>query len=283
MAKLKVLDLFSGIGGFSLGLERTGGFETIAFCEIEPFCQKVLKKHWPDVPVYDDITKFSRRIYDCEPENEDGEVICPRCKTEFGECQCIGTDQFLDEIGQPDVICGGFPCQDISLLGKGKGLAGTRSGLWFEYLRIIGELEPKWVLIENVSALLHRGLPAILYGLNEIGYNAQWHVISASGVGAPHLRKRIWIIANPISERLPGHSRDGKTKGKAKQNRSISPENLFRGKNPSQWWESEPEICRVDNGISDFVDRTKAIGNAIVPQIPEIIGYAILEAEKING
>lgn len=278
--KLKVLDLFSGIGGFSLGLERTGGFETIAFCEIEPFCQRVLKKHWPDVPIYDDVTKLCRRIYDCEPENEDGEVICPRCEIEFGQCECIGTDQFLDEVGQPDVICGGFPCQDISIIGKGGGLSSKRSGLWFEYLRIIGELEPKLVIIENVYALLHRGLPTILYGLNEIGYNAQWHIISASSIGAPHLRERCWIIANAISKGSQGHAGNGEIKRKKKQDRPISSQDLQRGKYTAWRWESEPGIRRVGNGFPDFVDRTKALGNSVVPQIPEIIGYAILEANK---
>jgi len=278
--KLKVLDLFSGIGGFSLGLERTGGFETIAFCEIDKYCQKVLRKHWPDVPIFNDVTKLCRRVYDCEPETEDGEVFCPRCKTEFGDCACIGTDQFIDEIGTPDVICGGFPCQDISLIGKGGGLKASRSGLWFEYLRIIGELFPTWVVIENVSALLNRGLPTILYGLHEIGYDAQWHVIPASAIGAPHRRERVWIIAaNSICQGLSGYAGDGEIKGDKKPHRPVPPTDLFRGTNTPRWWEGQPGIRRVGDGFPDFVDRTKAIGNAVVPQIPEIIGRAILESQ----
>lgn len=131
---LKVLDLFSGIGGFSLGLERTGGFKTVAFCEIDPYCRAVLKKHWPDVPCFEDVTKLN------------------------------GSD-----IGPVDVICGGFPCQDISLAGKGAGLSGARSGLWYEFHRVIDETRPSWAVIENVSALRARGLDAVLGSLAAIG------------------------------------------------------------------------------------------------------------------
>ena len=123
---LRVLDLFSGIGGFSLGLERTNGFQTVAFCEIDLFCRQVLKKHWPNVPCFEDITKLGE-----------------------GE---------LDEIGKVDVICGGFPCQDISCAGKGAGIHAERSGLWWEMLRIVRLVRPRYVLVENVAALLNRGL-----------------------------------------------------------------------------------------------------------------------------
>lgn len=163
---MRVLDLFSGIGGFSLGLEAAG-MTTTAFCEREPFCQAVLKKHWPDVPCHDDVTTLDGKQY----------------------------------AGRIDVICGGFPCQDISLAGKGAGLAGERSGLWFEYLRIIKEVQPRYVIIENVSALRSRGLEAVLGTLHEIGYNAEWHCITAKSVGAPHQRDRIWIVAYPQGKR----------------------------------------------------------------------------------
>jgi DNA (cytosine-5)-methyltransferase 1 len=126
MNKLRVLDLFSGIGGFSIGLERTGGFETVAFCEIEPFPRRVLAKHWPGVPCYHDVRELT-----AERLAADG----------------IGVD----------AICGGFPCQDISLAGKGAGMDGERSGLWSEYARLIGELRPRYVIVENVAALLGRG------------------------------------------------------------------------------------------------------------------------------
>jgi DNA (cytosine-5)-methyltransferase 1 len=121
---LRVLDLFSGIGGFSLGLERTGGFETVAFCEIEPYPRAVLKKHWPNVPIYEDV-----RTLTAERLAADGIAV--------------------------DVICGGFPCQDISVAGKQAGMdGGTRSGLWSEIARLVGELRPRFVFVENVASLL---------------------------------------------------------------------------------------------------------------------------------
>ena len=169
---MKMLDLFSGIGGFSLAAEWVWGDELdiVCFVENDPFCQKILKKHWPDTPIFGDIRNFNK------PSD-----ICY-----FGE-------QF-----KTDLITGGFPCQDISIAGKGVGIEGERSGLWTEYKRIISECRPKFALIENVSALTHRGLDRILYDLAEIGYNAEWQSISASEVGAWHKRERIWILSYPI-------------------------------------------------------------------------------------
>jgi DNA (cytosine-5)-methyltransferase 1 len=204
---MKVLDLFSGIGGFSLGLERAG-METVAFCEIDKKCHKVLKKHWPDVPIFDDVSTL--------------------------------TKEKLDERSiTVDVICGGFPCQDLSVAGTGKGLEGSRSGLWFEYGRIISELRPRYVIVENVSALLNRGLDQVLGQLAQIGYDAEWHCIPASAVGAPHRRDRLWIVAysNSNSERprkrFEQSSRS--TTGKCFSNSSIMgvkrfiPDSVFEG------------------------------------------------------
>jgi DNA-cytosine methyltransferase len=176
---VNVLDLFSGIGGFSLGLERTGGFRTVAFCEIEPYCRAVLKKHWPNVPCYEDV-----RTLTAERLRADGISV--------------------------DAICGGFPCQDISTAGKGAGIEGERSGLWKEYARIIGEVRPRYVIVENVAALLGRGLSRVLGDLAEIGYDAEWHCIPASYVGAPHRRDRLWIVAYSQSKRYTerGEERD---------------------------------------------------------------------------
>jgi len=173
---MKILDLFSGIGGFSLGLERAG-FETVAFCEIDKKAQLVLKKHWPQVPIYDDVSAIT------------GETF---------------RDQTID------IICGGFPCQDISLAGKGAGLAGERSGLWFQFHRLIKEIRPLYAIIENVAALRSRGLDEVLRSLFEIGYDAEWHCIPASAVGAPHRRDRVWIVAYPSCERYEqwGKQRD---------------------------------------------------------------------------
>lgn len=177
---LKVLDLFSGIGGFSLGLESTGGFETIAFCEIERYPRAVLAKNWPGVPQYEDIRDLTARR--------------------------LATDGL-----RPNVICGGFPCQDISSAGNRAGIGGKRSSLWFEFARLIGELRPRYAIVENVSALLVRGLGDVLGSLAEIGYDAEWHCIPASAVGAPHIRDRIWIIAYPQHPDAdePGSHREG--------------------------------------------------------------------------
>ena len=176
---LTVLDLFSGIGGFSLGLERTGGFRTVAFCEIDPYCRKVLNKHWPEVPCYDDIREL-------------------RLPTEFA-----------------DVVCGGFPCQDISTAGKGAGITGERSGLWVEMCRVIGEVRPRYAIVENVSALLGRGLGTVLGDLAQIGYDAEWHCIPASAVGAPHRRDRIWIVAYPGRGSVRADARSAEVRGAA--------------------------------------------------------------------
>jgi len=165
--KHKVLDLFSGIGGFSLGMEKTGGFETVAFCEIEPFCHKVLKKHWQDVPIYNDIKELT-----------------------YEKMQADGIE--------PTVITGGFPCQDISVAGEQKGIIGERSSLWSEYARLIEDVQPTWAISENVPTLRSKGLALVLQNLSEIGYNAEWHCIPCSTVGGLHRRDRIWIIAYPM-------------------------------------------------------------------------------------
>jgi DNA (cytosine-5)-methyltransferase 1 len=264
---LRVLDLFSGIGGFSLGLERTGGFETVTFCEIEPYPRAVIAKHWPGVPIHQDV----RTLRGCD-------------------------------VGPVDVICGGFPCQDISFAGAGAGLAGERSGLWWEYHRLIKELKPSWVVAENVSALRSRGLDQVIGSLSEIGYDAEWHCIPASAVGAPHRRDRIWIVAhrNADSDRKPDGTVNAEASGlqgnvadtnqprlqgwlREILSERASERAAWPGGSPgaagSAYWLIEPNVGRVANGIPSRVDRLRAIGNAVVPEIPEIIGRAILQAE----
>ena len=164
---LKVLDLFSGIGGFSYGLEKTGGFETIAFCEIDKHARKVLSKYWPNVKQYENITELTY--------------------------EKLQKDNLI-----PEVISGGFPCQDISVAGKQAGIIGQRSGLWSEFARLIKDVRPAWAIIENVSALKSKGLTLVLQDLAEIGYNAEWHCIPCSALGGLHRRDRIWIIAYPM-------------------------------------------------------------------------------------
>jgi DNA (cytosine-5)-methyltransferase 1 len=239
--KLRVLDLFSGIGGFSLGLERAGGFETVAFCEIEPYCRRVLDKHWPGVPCYDDVRTF------------------PMAR------------------GMADVVTAGFPCQDISLAGEGAGLAGARSGLWWKVRRTLRVVRPRFAVLENVAALLSRGMGTVLGSLAAIGYDAEWHCIPAGHVGASHERDRVWIIAHTNeagrtdAEGLPGPTQqDG---------RQILTANHV-GRRP-HGRAAEPALERVVHGLSADVDAVGALGNAVVPQIPELIGRAIMQAEGI--
>lgn len=247
--KLRVLDLFSGIGGFSLGLKRTGGFDTVAFCEIEDFPRRVLAKHWPEVPIYEDV-----RTLTADTLRRDGIAV--------------------------DVITGGFPCQDISIAGPGEGLAGKRSGLWFEYLRLIDEIRPAYIIIENVRALLTRGLVAILQGLGKVGYDAEWHCIPASYVGSLQNRDRVWIIAYPCKDGKQGLFKRFDP-GAVRQGWACSQADLpnvysrpFDGTN----W-PQPLIRGGSKRFPDWVDRIGACGNAVVPQIPEMIGNAILQAE----
>lgn len=324
MMRPQLLDLFSGIGGFSLGLERAG-FETVTFCEIDPWCRRALAKHWPKVPIHDDV-----RTLDAAALRRLG-------------------------IARVDAMCGGFPCQDISLAGKGAGLDGERSGLWREFRRLIGELRPRFVLVENVGALRGRGLLAILGDLASLGYDAEWHAIPAAAVGAPHLRDRVWIVAELVAD-PPALGRrstasiacvdlergrseadgcaaadaDGRRRQRQRQPQHSNqqgapgdqPDRLGErrrwqgpavadaaGRGPSQLrglfgrlsralsaaaapWErtSEPPLRRVDDGLSAGLDRPrglrlmraqdrhriKALGNAVVPKIPEIIGRALL-------
>lgn len=277
---LQVLDLFSGIGGFSLGLEAAG-MRTVAFCEIDPYCRRVLARHWPEVPCYEDIRTLTH--------------------------QRLATDGIA-----VDVMCGGFPCQDISVAGSGAGLTGERSGLWFEYLRLIGEIRPTWVIIENVSIFRSRGLDVVLGGLSEIRYDAEWHCIPASALGAPHRRDRIWIVAYSAGERFQGEysllwseasGRDtpclpeaswggpfmanangehvegihwkGQQQGNTARSSDGSPWAILRSIEAKDWL-PEPAICRVVDGVPARVDRLRCLGNAVVPVIPEAIGRAIV-------
>jgi DNA (cytosine-5)-methyltransferase 1 len=396
MRKLRVLDLFSGIGGFSLGLERTGGFETVAFCEIEDFPRRVLAKHWPEIYCHDDVRTLTKETL-CNgyaenallnrlcretggspasvkgaignikenfarktpasttngPRKEDvafstimaGNVPAAENEnTRFWQLitsTTTGTTSGQDTKGLPgkslsradcltiikffatiatqqspstvpahikamagvsdndvrtltadvlrrdgiavDVITGGFPCQDLSVAGKQRGMGeGTRSGLWSEIVRLVGELRPQYVIVENVAALLagpseRRGgwFGRVLGDLAEIGYDAEWHCIPASYLSALHQRDRIWIAAYPNSDRL----------------------RLQRIGTPAGGAWSQEQFARlvqvalqhaiparsgggILDGLPDRAHRLKALGNAVVPQIPELIGRAILEAHK---
>jgi DNA (cytosine-5)-methyltransferase 1 len=163
--KLKHLDLFSGIGGFSLGLEATGGFETVAFCDYDSYCQKILRKHWPWVTIYDDIKELNH-----EKLNSNGHT-------------------------KIDIITGGYPCQPFSVAGRQQGEKDPRH-VWPEYFRLIKELRPTWIIGENVSGHVKLGLDTVLENLESEGYSARTFSISASSIGANHQRERLWIIAH---------------------------------------------------------------------------------------
>lgn len=241
--KLRVLDLFSGIGGFSLGLERTGGFETVAFCEINPFCRKVLGKHWPGVPIHEDVRELGP-----------------------------------DGTGPIDVICGGFPCQDISSAGRKLGIAGEQSGLWSEQLRLIRALRPRFAIVENVADLLARGMGAVVGDLAESRYDTEWHCISGSFIGLPQARERVWIIAYPDSRRCER----GEERNRGGPILVLRPDHdrlalaQHRARVARSW------VRRADDGLPNRVDRLRALGSAAAAEIIEIIGRAILEAENMS-
>jgi DNA (cytosine-5)-methyltransferase 1 len=214
--------------------------------------------------------------------------------------------------GGVEVICGGFPCQDISVAGKGAGIEGERSGLWAEYRRIIGEVRPRYVIVENVAALLGRGLGRVLGDLATLGYDAEWHCIPASAVGAPHRRDRIWIVAYPYcpergslggprqrlawaqclsqwQESADRPEPGGEIAPNADSTRLSTSGSEPNGANwrdarrmpsSSDWWTIEPDVGRVAHGVPARVDRIRSLGNSLVPQIAEMIGRAIMDAER---
>tara|TARA_R110001606_G_scaffold7301_1_gene32300 strand:+ start:2033 stop:2986 length:954 start_codon:yes stop_codon:yes gene_type:complete len=313
LEKLKVLDLFSGIGGFSLGLHRTGGFETVAFVERENYAQKVLAKNFPDIPIFDDVKDF-------------------------------GVEQ-TNGLGRIDVVTGGYPCQPFSQAGQRRGAEDDRH-LWPEMARIIRQCNPTWVVAENVAGHITMGLDEVLSDLESQGYATRPFVIPACAVDAPHRRDRVWIIAHangkgesngsehgkrledvshtngidrgrgeelgqpkgntprqPIidSRKLLAHSDSIRPQREREKLNDVEPTRLCdretkrtEGKRFSQqrlggsldgvsvWLDGtwEDGIPRVSNGEKGRAERLKGLGNAVVPQIVTIIGYAILQAEK---
>ena len=216
MKQLTFGSLFAGIGGFDLGLERAG-MKCEWQVEIDPYARRILEKHWPTVRRWDDVTTF---LTDTKSKRE---LSGGRCGEGIQGCggQATTDEERQNQNGQQhlrhnaddrssewsvDVICGGFPCQDISLAGAGAGINGTRSGLWWEMLRIIRELRPRYVILENVSALLVRGLGDVLGPLAASGFDCEWDCIPAAAVGAPHRRDRIWIVATNLAANT---NRDG--------------------------------------------------------------------------
>jgi DNA (cytosine-5)-methyltransferase 1 len=273
--------LFAGIGGIDLGFERCG-MECRWQVEIDPYATKVLEKHWPSVNRWGDVKTFP------PDDNEKWKV---------------------------DVIAGGFPCQDISVAGKGEGLSGKRSGLFFEIIRVARQLKPRAIVLENVPALLVRGMGSVLGELAEIGFDAEWHCIPAAGVGAPHRRDRVFIIAYTKHDGSHGNGKDeqkcereemGRSQfaggdggdwnvadSDNKQRKGSEQKTLLRQptlqrkfrrscKDIRKQWSVEPNVGRVAHGVPNRVDRLKGLGNAVVPQVAEVVGKMLLERLKEN-
>jgi len=283
---MRILDLFSGIGGFSLAGEWAG-YETVAFCEIEPFAKKILKKNFPNVPIFDDIRKLKRS----------------------------------DINGTVDVITGGFPCQPFSVAGRKKGTQDNRD-LWPQMFRVVKEFKPTWIIGENVANFISMAFQRTKTDLESQGYEVQPFIIPACAVGARHRRDRVWIVgyskhngsftteeqrgfdkaSNNNKERkekafqLKGAGRQGNDEAMAntdsirqsRQGEFIRPlckkkdrerkanRTDYSRQEDQDWWKSEPNVGRVAHGVSDRVDRLKGLGNAIVPQV----AYQILKAIK---
>jgi DNA (cytosine-5)-methyltransferase 1 len=305
MNKLKLLDLFSGIGGFSLGLESTGFFETIAFVEKDKFCRKVLKKNFNNIPIEEDIRNVKGSNY------------------------------------AADIITGGFPCQPFSVAGKRKGTDDDRY-LWDETIRVVAECKPRWFIGENVEGLININnglvLRQVQTDLEDQGFQVQCIIVPAAGIGAFHQRKRIWIIGfNATNSNNNGSyrsQRDATKQSCNKQEDRLSFRDVifkdvpnsdsrlrggrgteFQSRDDGQWgfyskeeeqarndirskvigcdavseqnktwWEAQSKLCGVPNGISyeldkDRSNRIKSLGNSIVPQIARQLGLSIMEAE----
>jgi DNA (cytosine-5)-methyltransferase 1 len=238
--------LFAGIGGIDLGFERAG-LECKWQVEIDDYATKVLEKHWPDVSRWRDVKTFPPE------DNQDWNV---------------------------DVIAGGFPCQDISFAGKGEGLHGERSGLFFEIIRLARQLKPKAIVLENVSALLARGMGTVLAELAQVGYDSEWHCIPACSVGAPHIRNRVFIVSELADSSSERQSRQRLHGGRFSQKKNQDGKaNWFidSSERKENNWHVEPNVGRVANGVPDRMDRLKCLGNAVVPQVAEIVGNMVID------
>jgi len=231
---VRIGSLFSGIGGLELGLERAGVGQTVWQCECDDYALAVLAKHWPHAQRFRDV-------------------------------------RAMDESTPPvDVICGGFPCQDISYAGRGDGIDGARSGLWREFARIIRTLRPRFVVVENVPALLARGLGRVLGDLAECGFDAEWDCLSASAVGAHHCRDRLWIVAYSASIGV------GKGGFASRGNEPAQPVSS-RDFPVGDWRKAYAERSRSGHGIPGQIHRGRALGNAVVPACAEVVGRRLMQ------
>jgi DNA (cytosine-5)-methyltransferase 1 len=260
---MNIGSLFSGIGGLELGLEWSGLGPTVWQVEMNPFCRAVLAKHWPHAERFEDVKAV-------------------------GKC----------ELTPVDLICGGFPCQDVSSAGKRVGLTGARSGLWFEYLRIVRELRPQWVVVENVASGARDWLDIVVAGLGEQGYACLPVPLAAADVGAPHRRDRVFIVAAHADAK--GQSPGAKHAEMAGASAFTDPD-AERRKGGGAWgresqmaadprvchWRSaQPDMVRVVSRFPGRLDsarrRIAALGNSVVPQCAEVIGNIIQELTRAD-
>ncbi len=305
--------LFAGIGGIDLGLERAG-WDCRFQVEWDAFCQRVLARHWPDVPRFGDIHEVHGPLAHAE-SNRRGQGR-PGGLDSSDSWQSEQPFPCPDCLPRVDLLAGGFPCQPFSVAGKQRRLDDDR-WLWPEFARAIRELRPRYVLVENVPGLLvGGGMGAVLGDLATLGYDAEWESIPAAAVGAPHLRYRVWIIAHrqgdasrPDADSL-GSYREGVDLDRSPQlrhaqeresgplgqpladadlagpqgHRGLDRERDGAGERPAwpsggavdDWWSIEPDVGRVAHGVPARVDRLRALGNAVVPQVVEVIGRQLL-------
>ncbi len=253
MDRIKGLSLFSGIGGIDKAVQQW--MRTIAYCEIDPYCQGILLSRMADgqldnAPIWNDVKTL------------DGKELC----------------------GLVDIIVGGFPCQDISVAGLGKGLAGERSGLFYQIVRLCREIKPRFIFLENVPAITSRGGTEVVREIAAMGYDCRWCIISAASVGALHKRERWFLLAYSMCERLEGFGQraiESKTKHSITSNGSkdvsdtgcqcqgMSEESEWPSSHTTgcnRFWETESSLGKLVDGVSFRVDKLKALGNSVVPQ-----------------
>ena len=252
---MKIGSLFSGIGGLELGLEWAGLGPVVWQCEVDPFCRAVLEKHWPNATRFIDVTQ-------------------PR------------------DYPHADLICGGFPCQDVSSQGRGRGLQGERSSLWFHFAKVVAQVRPSWVVVENVASGVHHWLSAVRRHLCELGYGARAFDLSAAAVGAAHRRRRIFVVAHAHGrvrsrwlEDVRRQERPSRSESEAGARDATVPRDPSV-RRPSTWavdrWDAQPDVVRMVHGLPAGMDgrRRRALGNAVVPQCAEAIGRMILRSTQ---
>lgn len=251
---MNILSLFAGVGGLELGLEWAG-MHTVGQVEIDPYCQAVLAHHWPDVPRHDDVTTAPEWWASTERPTV-------------------------------DVICGGFPCQPFSLAGKQAGTLDER-WMWPQFAMVIRAVRPRYVLLENVSALVRDGeaFGTVLADLHTLGFDAEWATLRASDFGAPHARERVYIVAHPqsidgVARDRMGASRDGAAPLAARGLPGVAVHQRRRA--AREWLAAEPRVDRLADGIPHQVDRLRVAGNAVVPQVSYHLGRLILADAQLR-